>query len=152
MFRIRYLLFFLHAEDSLVLKRPLSFAGDSRSNQIMGLTALHILFLRYHNFLATALSAINPHWNDEQLYQEARRIVIAIEQHITYNEFLPLLLGRPTMDTYGLTTQTGGYSPSYDETVNPSITNEFSAAAFRMGHSLIQGAMQYAFRFPNDLF
>ena len=119
------------------------FVGDSRSNQIMGLTALHIIFLRHHNFLATALSTINPQWNDEQLYQEARQIVIATLQHITYNEFLPLLLGRPTMDTYGLTAQTNGYSPSYDETINPSITNEFSAAAFRMGHSLIQGAMQY---------
>ena len=109
----------------------------------MGLTALHILFLRQHNLLATNLALINPHWNDEQLYQETRRIVIALLQHITYNEFLPLLLGRPTMDTYGLTVQTSGYSPSYDGNVNPSITNEFAAAAFRMGHSLIQGAMQY---------
>ncbi|KAK4036631.1 chorion peroxidase [Daphnia magna] len=116
-------------------------AGDSRANQIMGLTALHILFLRQHNFLATALAAINPRWNDEVLYLEARRIVGALVQHITYNEFLPSLLGRLTMDTYGLTPQTTGYSPSYDENVNPSITNEFAAAAFRMGHSLIQGAM-----------
>lgn len=123
--------------------------GDTRANQIMGLTALHMLFLRQHNFLATALSAINPQWNDEILYQEARRIVIAVVQHLTYNEFLPVLLGRPTLDTYGLTPQTTGYSPSYDETVNPSITNEFSAAAFRMGHSLIQGAMKYVSRSIN---
>lgn len=123
--------------------------GDTRANQIMGLTALHMLFLRQHNFLATALSAINPQWNDEILYQEARRIVIAVVQHLTYNEFLPVLLGRPTLDTYGLTPQTTGYSPSYDETVNPSITNEFSAAAFRMGHSLIQGAMKYGSRSIN---
>jgi peroxidase len=117
--------------------------GDTRVNQIMGLTALHILFLRQHNFLASALAALNPQWNDEILYLEARRIVGALMQHITYNEFLPTLLGRLTMDTYGLTPQTSGYSPSYDENVNPSITNEFGAAAFRMGHSLIQGAMKY---------
>lgn len=110
----------------------------------MGLTALHILFLRQHNFLASALAAMNPQWNDEILYQETRRIIIAIIQHITYNEFLPSLLGRPTMDLYGLTPQTDGYSTSYDENVNPSITNEFAAAAFRMGHSLIQGAMKFA--------
>ncbi|XP_046445457.1 chorion peroxidase-like [Daphnia pulex] len=116
-------------------------SGDTRVNQIMGLTALHILFLRQHNFLASALAALNPQWNDEILYLEARRIVGALMQHITYNEFLPTLLGRLTMDTYGLTPQTSGYSPSYDENVNPSITNEFGAAAFRMGHSLIQGAM-----------
>ena len=117
-------------------------SGDTRTNQILGLTSLHILFLRQHNLIATALSAINPQWNDEILYQETRRIVIALVQHITYNEFLPVLLGRPTMDSYGLTVQTVGYSASYDPAVNPSITNEFSAAAYRMGHSLIQGGMK----------
>lgn len=118
-------------------------SGDSRTNQIMGLTALHILFLRQHNFLATSLAVMNPLWSDEVLYLEARRIVGALVQHITYNEFLPSLLGRLTMDTYGLTPQTTGYSPSYDEDTNPSITNEFAGAAFRMGHSLIQGTMKY---------
>jgi peroxidase len=113
-----------------------------RTNQIMTLTSLHIIFLRQHNLLANKLAAINPHWNDEVLYQETRRIVGALMQHITYNEFLPSLLGRTTMDAYGLTPQTHGYSSSYDENANPSITNEFSTAAFRMGHSLIQGAMK----------
>ena len=108
----------------------------------MTLTSLHNIFLRQHNLLANKLAAINPHWNDEVLYQETRRIVGALMQHITYNEFLPSLLGRTTMDAYGLTPQTHGYSSSYDENANPSITNEFSTAAFRMGHSLIQGAMK----------
>ncbi|KAI9551659.1 hypothetical protein GHT06_021995 [Daphnia sinensis] len=116
-------------------------SGDTRTNQIMTLTSLHIIFLRQHNSIATKLASINPHWSDEVLYQETRRIIGALMQHITYNEFLPSILGRHTMESYGLTTQTVGYSSSYDESVNPSVTNEFAAAAFRMGHSLIQGAM-----------
>ena len=118
-----------------------------RTNQIMTLTSLHIIFLRQHNLLASKLAAINPHWNDEILYHESRRIVGALMQHITYNEFLPSLLGRTTMDAYGLTPQTTGYSSSYDENANPSITNEFATAAFRMGHSLIQGAMKYVVKY-----
>ena len=44
----------------------------------------HTLWVRQHNRLAKALSTLNPHWNDEQTFQEARRIVGSQMQHITY--------------------------------------------------------------------
>ena len=119
------------------------FIGDSRSNQVPGLAALHVLFLRQHNNFAAKLSILNPVWEDEKLYQEVRRIVVAIVQPITYNEFLPEILESATLDAYGLTPQTTSYSGSYDGKVNPSITNEFATATYRMGHSLIQPTVKY---------
>lgn len=67
--------------------------GDVRVNQNLGNALFQNLFLRLHNNIASKLFYINQFWTDEILYQETRRIVGAIIQHITYNHYLPLILG-----------------------------------------------------------
>lgn len=68
--------------------------GDSRINQTPTLALLHTLLLREHNRVAGILGSMNPLWSDEKIYQEARRIVVAEIQHITYQEWLPLNFGK----------------------------------------------------------
>lgn len=77
---------------------PCFLSGDSRINEHPGLALMHLLFLREHNRIAQKLENINPHWDDERLYQETRKIVIAEMQHVTYNEFLPVILGETFLD------------------------------------------------------
>ena len=103
--------------------------GDVRANENVELTSLQTLFLREHNRQATAIAASNPSLTDEQIYQKARRIVIGELQAITYNEFLPAMLGARALPRYR------GYRPR----VNPGIANEFSSAAYRVGHSMLDG-------------
>ena len=125
------------AEDRKCFK-----AGDSRSNEHTGLTAYHTVWMREHNRLARELSFLNPHWEDERLYQEARRILAAEMQHITYNEWLPIVLGPEYMAELDILPLAHGYSSNYNEKINPTILNSFSTAAFRFGHTLIQGMMK----------
>jgi hypothetical protein len=108
-------------------------AGDERVNENIELTSLHTLFVREHNRLADAFAAANPGWSDERIYQAARRIVIAELQAITYNEFIPALLGEGALPRYR----------GYNARVNPGIANEFSTAAFRLGHSLLGADVEF---------
>ncbi|XP_053670498.1 uncharacterized protein LOC128720823 [Anopheles nili] len=120
--------------------------GDSRSGEQPGLLMMHMIWVNEHNQIATRLSDINPHWSDEKVYQETRRIVGALVQHITYREFLPLVLGKEVCRLFDLELETSGYYRNYDANVNPTVANEFSAAAFRFGHSLIQSTYMRADR------
>lgn len=60
--------------------------------------ALYAALLNEHNRLAIALQQLNRHWTDEVLYLEARRILVAEIQHITYNEYLTTVLGEVKKD------------------------------------------------------
>ena len=54
---------------------------------------MHSLFLNEHNRIAKILLQKHSDWNDELLFNETRKIVIAEFQNIVYNEYLPLILG-----------------------------------------------------------
>ena len=112
-------------------------AGDVRVNEHAELTALHVILVREHNRLAEELSRLNQHWSDETLFQEARRIVGAQLQHITYSEWLPVILGQNIMDKYGLEPESTGYFTGYDININAGIANSVAAAALRFVTSLM---------------
>lgn len=101
--------------------------GDPRTNQNPGLLTLAILFLRWHNVLATRVKQQHPAWSDEDVFQRARRIVIASLQNIITYEYLPAFLGPTQLPEYS------GYNPD----IHPGISHMFQAAAFRFGHTLI---------------
>lgn len=126
-------------------------AGDRRANEQVPLAVLHTLFMREHNRVADHLNYQNPHWSDEQIYQEARRIVVAETQHITYNEFLPVVLGDKLMRKYGLNLQKSGYYKGYNEKINAGVRLAFTAAAFRFGHSLVPDVVERYNKFHDKL-
>ncbi|KAK3917344.1 Chorion peroxidase [Frankliniella fusca] len=124
-------------------------SGDGRVNEQPDLALMHTVWLREHNRVADQLQALHPQWTDEELFQEARRIVVAEMQHITYNEFLPIVLGKPYMDRAEMSPKDSGYTALYDRELNPGITNAFATAAFRFGHTLLVSNLQGVGRFGN---
>ncbi|MFT7617597.1 MAG: peroxidase [Planctomycetota bacterium] len=102
-------------------------AGDVRANEQVGLTAMHTLFVREHNYWATQIGNILGPNQGELIYLMARAFVGAEMQAITYREFLPLLLGRKALPDYR----------HYDPSVNAGISNVFATAAYRFGHTML---------------
>lgn len=89
-------------------------SGSTQANILPGVAAIHSIWIKQHNRVARQLrvslrvrlrylirtrydygtpQALNTHWTDDKLYEESRKIVSAQLQHVTYNEFLPILLG-----------------------------------------------------------
>ncbi|XP_035895666.1 peroxidase-like [Anopheles stephensi] len=118
--------------------------GDLRSNQSPHLAILQIAYLLEHNRLASELSKHNPCWDDERLFQEARRINIGKYQSVVYNDWLPIYMGRKNMLEHGLlhaTADAGGFVRDYNPLEDPTVSNAFGTAAFRYFHNMIVGEL-----------
>jgi len=98
--------------------------GDVRLAENPVLTAIHTIFVREHNRICKQLFRVG-YRNDEVIYQIARKRVGAIIQSITFNEYLPSL-GVRLRPFRG-----------YKSNTRPDILNTFSAASFRIGHTLV---------------
>ncbi|WP_425410429.1 peroxidase family protein [Hyphococcus sp.] len=115
-----------NANEGPIPPADLFLAGDVRSNEQVGLTVMHTLFVREHNRWADQIRKTRPWLSGDDVYHAARRMVIAEIQIITYEEFLPALIGRRALPRYR------GYKEG-----NPGLMTEFSGAAWRLGHTLI---------------
>ncbi|MEZ4986842.1 MAG: peroxidase family protein [Saprospiraceae bacterium] len=124
-----------HMDNATGISQVVFVAGDSRASENPLLASMHTLFVREHNRQCDILARKYPSWTDEQLYQHARKIVGGFVQSIVYDEWLPAL-------GVNLPPYTG-----YNSEVNPQVMNVFTAAAFRMGHTLLNGNLM---RLDND--
>jgi Animal haem peroxidase/F5/8 type C domain len=102
-------------------------AGDVRANENLALTATQTLFAREHNRIVSLLPAS---MSQQDKFAIARAVVIAEQQYITYQEFLPAM--GVTLPAYQ------GYQPAVD----PSLANEFATVGYR-AHSQIHGEMEF---------
>ena len=106
--------------------------GDVRAAENVLLSSMHTIFTREHNRIVDEMAEADPSLTDDALFHGARARVEAIVQAITFNDFLPVLVGEEAFEAY-----TG-----YDDTVNAGISVEFSTAVYRLGHTLLSSNLQ----------
>ncbi|XP_022188065.2 peroxidase-like protein isoform X2 [Nilaparvata lugens] len=82
-----------------------------------GVGALLSTLVSEHNRLAGELGRVNPHWSPDTRHHEARRLVIAQLQHITYSEFLPTLLGEAMTNEWSLKPAKRGRFNGYSSSI-----------------------------------
>ncbi|MBV9250695.1 MAG: hypothetical protein JO227_15780 [Acetobacteraceae bacterium] len=116
------------AGDALPIVDGSFVSGDTRVMENPELTAITTMFVREHNYWVGQLKQQHANWTGDQLYDMAKAITTAEYQNVIYSEYLPMLVG-------GAVGSYQGYNPS----VNPQVSQEFSTAAFRVGHSEVSG-------------
>ncbi|CAD5221006.1 unnamed protein product [Bursaphelenchus xylophilus] len=121
------------------LMRPerLFILGDPRVNENPGLLSFGLILFRWHNIQAKDLAEQHADWTDEELFQGARRMVIATLQKIIYYDYLPALLG----GEYGNRAdyEYTGYKPF----LPPGISHSFATTAFRFPHTIVPPGMLF---------
>ena len=79
---------------------------------------------------------------DDDVFEETRHIVVALMQKVVYGEWLPVILGKEFVQNPRNNLNLPIRGTTYDPDVNPTIENGFATAAFRFGHSMIQGLIE----------
>ncbi len=112
--------------------------GDPRNDVHFIVSQLHLAFLRFHN---SVVDHLRFQVTSGQLFDEARRMVTWHYQWVVIHDFLARLVGPDVLDDVLVTSRTGRARAelSYFTWRNrPFVPVEFSAAAYRFGHSMVR--------------
>lgn len=124
-------------------------AGDGRSNENVGLTAIHDVFHAEHNRVLQDIRAMvlggtdshgAPHaaradaasWTGEMFFQAAKLVTEMEYQHLVFGEFVRKL--SPNINAFA----------GYDILIDPAVSAEFAHAVYRFGHSMLTETVDLA--------
>lgn len=144
-----------NGEDDLPRNTPVereprrALIGDPRNDENVIVSQIQLAFLKFHNNVVDAIADSCPH---DQIFDEARRIVRWHYQWVVVHDFVKTIVGEDllndvlTQDTFVISSTTGTHSAAVPKLNlkffhwknQPFMPVEFSAAAYRFGHSLVR--------------
>lgn len=135
-------------EDLPRTSQGIAIIGDPRNDENIIVSQLHLVFVRLHNKMADSVeadSSIDP----EQKWDETQRRVRWTYQQMVVHDYLRRIAGKGRDGETDLVDDLLGVDPTsgdpdfklryYRAKTNAYIPIEFSAAAFRFGHSQVRG-------------
>ncbi|BCH21116.1 peroxidase family protein [Mesorhizobium sp. L-8-3] len=128
-------------------RSPEGFAliGDHRNDENLLIAQTHLAFLKFHNKVCDMLSAgANP---PADIFREARRIVTWHYQWIVLHDWVERLAGKGTVAKI---LHDGRKFYRFKKV--PFMPVEFSAAAYRLGHSMVRQGYGHNRIFPGTPF
>jgi len=117
---------------------PSFVSGDPRAFENPFLGSFHVLFHRFHNVLAKQIQDANPDADNEFIFNEARKINIAVQQKMLYEEMIPASFGESLLKFDAGSLASPSDEPIYQDEnreEGPKVFNEFVTAGFRIAHS-----------------
>jgi hypothetical protein len=119
--------------------------GDPRNDENLIISQLHLAFLKFHNKAVDCL--LDEKVSEEEVFEEAQRLVRWHYQWIIVHEYLPLTVGREVVDDILYNGR-----QYYFWKTEPFIPVEFSVAAFRLGHSQVRNRFRVNDNLEAELF
>jgi hypothetical protein len=116
--------------------------GDPRNDENTFVSQLHLLLIKFHNKLVDKVMSERPQLEDDDLFKEVQRIVRWHYQWVVICDFLRRTIPEGMLDRLLVTDEDGLRKVRlrfYRPKRQPFMPVEFSAAAYRFGHSQVRG-------------
>ncbi|WDD99202.1 peroxidase family protein [Thalassomonas actiniarum] len=111
---------------------------DNRNDENLIIAQLHVQFLKLHNFFVDKIVAKRKQRPDAKaLYEQARKLCILHYQQVVLYDFLYEMIDERVWKYIVRDKKRNLWNTTYAEEARMPL--EFSAAAFRFGHSMVRG-------------
>jgi len=107
--------------------------GDPRNDENLIVAQLHVTFIKLHNVVVDRLKEFDDGVEDASDFEKAQRLVRWHYQWLIVKHFLPAIIGPELVQTIFREGRQLYRTPGI-----PYMPVEFSAAAYRFGHSMVQ--------------
>jgi hypothetical protein len=109
--------------------------GDERNDENLLVAQLHLAFLRFHNAIVDRLAPGVK--NDDELFAVSRRAVVDLYQAMLIRDFLTKICD-PNSVAAAIDRRRFFRFETFGAYGQPYMPVEFSAAAYRLGHSMVR--------------